>query len=31
MEYISLHEYVRNIASDTEVHTEHHLKADRRT
>ena len=28
MEYISLHGYIRNTPSDTEVHTEHQLRAD---
>ena len=28
VEYISLHKYIRNIASDTEVHAEYHLRAD---
>ena len=31
MEYISLHGYIRNTLSNTEVHTEHQLRADRRT
>ena len=31
MEYISLRRYIRNTPSDTEVHTEHQLRADRRT
>ena len=31
VEYISLHGYIRNTPSDTEVHAEHQLKADRRT
>ena len=29
VEYISLHRYVRNTPSDTEVHAEHQLRADR--
>ena len=31
MEYISLHRYIRNTPSDTEVHAEHQLRADRGT
>ena len=31
VEYISLHGYTKNTPSDTEVHTEHQLRADRRT
>ena len=31
MEYISLHGYIRNTPSDTEVHSEHQLRADRST
>ena len=31
MEYISLHRYIRNIPSDTEMHAEHQLRAGRRT
>ena len=31
MEYISLHRYIRNTTSDTEVHAEHQLRADRST
>ena len=31
MEYISLHGYIRNTSSDTEVHAEHQLRADRST
>ena len=31
MEYISLHRYIRNTPSDTEVHAEHQLRADRST
>ena len=31
VEYISLHGYIRNIPSDTEVHAEHQLRADRST
>ena len=31
MEYISLHRYIRNIPSDTEVHVEYQLRADRST
>ena len=31
MEYLSLHRYIRNTPSDTEVHAEHQLRADRRT
>ena len=30
VEYISLHGYIRNTPSDTEVHAEHQLRADRR-
>ena len=29
MEHISLHRYIRNTASDTEVHAEHQLRVDR--
>ena len=29
MEYISLHGYIRNTPSDTEVHAEHQLRVDR--
>ena len=31
MEYISLHGYIRTTPSDTEVHAEHQLRADRTT
>ena len=31
VEYISLHRYIRNKPSDTEVHAEHQLRADRGT
>ena len=31
MEYISLHGYIRNTPSDTEVHAEHQLRSDRKT
>ena len=31
MEFISLHGYIRNTASDTEVDSEHQLRVDRRT
>ena len=31
VEYISLHRYIRNKPSDTEVHAEHQLRADRNT
>ena len=31
MEYISLHRYIRNKPSDTEVHAEHQLREDRST
>ena len=31
VEYISLHGYIRETPSDTEVHAEHQLRADRRT
>ena len=31
VEYISLLGYIRNTPSDMEVHTEHQLRADRRT
>ena len=30
-EYISLHGHIRNTPSDTEVHAEHQLRADRST
>ena len=30
VEYISLHGYIRNTPSDTEVHAEHQLRAYRR-
>ena len=30
VEYISLHRYIRNTPSDTEVHAEYQLRADRR-
>ena len=29
MEYISLHRYIRNTPSDTEVHAEHQLRVDK--
>ena len=29
VEYISLHGYIRNTPSDTEVHAEHQLRADK--
>ena len=29
VEYISLHGYIKNTPSDTEVHAEHQLRADR--
>ena len=29
IEYISLHGYIRNTPSDTEVHAEHQLRADK--
>ena len=29
VEYISLHGYIRNTLSDTEVHAEHQLRVDR--
>ena len=29
VEYLSLHEYIRNTPSDTEVHAEHQLRVDR--
>ena len=29
MEYISLHGYIRNTPSDTQVHAEHQLRMDR--
>ena len=29
VEYISLHRYIRNTPSDTEVHATHQLRADR--
>ena len=31
VQYISLHRYIRNTPSDTEVHAEHQLRADRST
>ena len=31
MEYISLHGYIRNIPSHTQLHTEHQLSMDRST
>ena len=31
VEYISLHGNIRNTPSDTEVHAEHQLRANRRT
>ena len=31
MEYVSLHRYIRNTPSGTEVHAECQLRADRRT
>ena len=31
VEYISLHRYIRNTPSDTEVHAEHQLRVDRST
>ena len=31
MEYITLHGYIRNTPSDTEVHAEHQLRVDRST
>ena len=31
MEYISLHGYIRNTLSDTEVHAERQLRVDRST
>ena len=31
VEYISLHGYIRNTPSDTEVYAEHQLRADGRT
>ena len=31
VEYISLHGYIRNTPSDTEVHAEHQLRADMST
>ena len=31
VEYISLHGYIRNTLSDTEVHAEHQLRADKST
>ena len=31
VEYISLHRYIRNTPSDTEVHAEHRLRTDRNT
>ena len=29
VEYISLHEYIRNTPSDTEVHAEHQLRVEK--
>ena len=31
LDYISLHGYIRNTPSDTEVHAEHQLRMDRGT
>ena len=31
VQHISLHGYIRKTPSDTEVHAEHQLRADRRT
>ena len=31
MEYISLHGYIKNTPSDTEVHAEHQLRTGRST
>ena len=31
MKYISLHRYIKNSPSDTQVHAEHQLRVDRRT
>ena len=31
VEYMSLHRYIRNTPSDTEVHAEHQLRVDRNT
>ena len=31
MEYLSLHEYMRNKPTDTEVYAEHQLRVDRST
>ena len=31
VEYLSLHGYIRNTSSDTDVHAEHQLRADRST
>ena len=31
MEYISVHRYIKNTLSDTEIHAEHQLRVDRRT
>ena len=31
VEYIFLHRYIRNSPSDTKVHAEHQLRADRST
>ena len=31
MEYISLHGYIRNTPSDTEMHAEHQMREDRST
>ena len=31
VEYISLHGYIRNTPSDTEVHAKHQLRAERNT
>ena len=31
MEYFSLHGYIRNVSSDTQVRAQHQLRADRST
>ena len=31
MGYTSLHRYIRNVPSDTEVHAEHQLRVDKST
>ena len=31
LEYISLHRYIKNTPSDTEIHAEHQLRVDKST